>query len=71
MRKFALLAFIGLTACVDEPRQPGECPVLYSEFGRQLQAECERAAMEAKARAEGKPVTTCVRSPSGMTCVTE
>ncbi len=67
----AMILLLALAGCVDPTDPASGCPTMISETGRQWQAECERAAMEAKARAEGKAVTTCVQSASGITCVTE
>lgn len=67
----AVIVLLALAGCVDPTDPASGCPTMISEAGRQWQAECGRARMEAEARAEGKAVTTCVQSPSGMTCVTE
>jgi hypothetical protein len=51
----AMVLILRLAGCVDPTDPASGCPTMVSQTGRQRQAECERARMEAIARAQGKP----------------
>jgi hypothetical protein len=47
----AIVLILRLARCVDPTDPASGCPTMVSQTGRQWQAECERARMEAIARA--------------------
>lgn len=66
MRWIALAAV--LTAC-STPEMPGGCPVGLTELGRANSRACIAAYHEEQARQEGRAITKCYNTASGVTCI--
>lgn len=69
-----VLLMVALTACAPIETRGGPCPEYSPYAGPLLKAKeqaCKDTLMIEQAKARGAAVTTCVRTDSGATCVSE
>ncbi|GLO70313.1 hypothetical protein MACH17_18300 [Phaeobacter inhibens] len=68
MRGFVVCGLL-LAGCVEPQETEHGCPIRYTELGRAFTRACIAEYEAEKARLQGRTVTECYETASGMTCV--